>query len=117
MSSRLSRADPSRRGVALGQPWPPSTRIWTFSAILAGLAFLIYRSQLADLPTPPAQLLLPWPILAVAFAAAELKVVQVHFRRETHSFSLSEFPAVIGFFFLSPFDYVVACSSARRSHS
>ena len=51
---------------------------------------------------------LPWPILAVAFAAAELKVVQVHFRRETHSFSLSEFPAVIGFFFLSPFDYVVA---------
>ena len=52
--------------------------------------------------------MLPWPILAVAFAAAELKVVQVHFRRETHSFSLSEFPAVIGFFFLSPFDYVVA---------
>ena len=51
---------------------------------------------------------LPWPLLAVAFATAELKVIQVHFRRETHSFSLSEFPAVIGFFFLSPIDYVTA---------
>jgi diguanylate cyclase (GGDEF)-like protein len=46
--------------------------------------------------------------MAIAFATAELRVVQVHFRRETHSFSLSEFPAVIGFFFLSPFDYVLA---------
>ena len=34
--------------------------------------------------------------MAAAFFAAELKVVDVHFRREKHSFSLSEFPAVIG---------------------
>ena len=50
----------------------------------------------------------PWPIIALAFALAELKVVEVHFRRETHSFSLSEFPAVIGLFFLSPPEYVLA---------
>jgi diguanylate cyclase (GGDEF)-like protein len=110
MSSRLNRAVPGR----LARVWAPlgslapTTRIWAFSAFLSGLALLIYQDQLAGLPTPPARLSLPWPLLAVAFATAELKVVQVHFRRETHSFSLSEFPAVIGFFFLSPFDYVTA---------
>jgi diguanylate cyclase (GGDEF)-like protein len=72
------------------------------------LAVFTYESRLAGIPTPSARLTLPWPLLAVAFAIAELKVVQVHFRRETHSFSLSEFPAVIGFFSLSPFDYVLA---------
>ncbi len=46
--------------------------------------------------------------MAAAFFAAELKVVDVHFRREKHSFSLSEFPAVIGFFLLTPSDYFLA---------
>ena len=50
----------------------------------------------------------PWSVMAAAFFAAELKVVDVHFRREKHSFSLSEFPAVIGFFLLSPGDYFLA---------
>ena len=108
MTRHLDRIRGARpRGLA-GRSLRPSARIWTFSAILAALAVLIYRNQLAGLPTPPATLTLPWPLLAVAFATAELKVVQVHFRRETHSFSLSEFPAVIGFFFLSPFDYLLA---------
>src|SRR6185295_7927390 len=57
---------------------------------------------------PFANVPLPWPILAAGFCVAEMKVVSVHFRRETHSFSLSEFPAVIGLFFLSPFDYLLA---------
>ena len=87
---------------------PVAGRIWLFTAALAIAAFLIYLAQLHGRPTPPATLTVPWPVIAAAFAAAELKVVQVHFRRETHSFSLSEFPAVIGFFFLSPADYLVA---------
>ena len=109
MSSRLTRAIPGRlvRAAPVGAHASPA-RIWAFSAFLAAMAVLLYENKLAGLPTPPARLALPWPLLAVAFAIAELKVVQVHFRRETHSFSLSEFPAVIGFFFLSPFDYVLA---------
>jgi diguanylate cyclase (GGDEF)-like protein len=51
---------------------------------------------------------LPWPLLAAGFLIAELKVVDVHFRREKHSFSLSEFPAVIGLFTLTPADYLLA---------
>ena len=64
--------------------------------MLAALAVLIHANQLAGIATPSSRLGLPWPLLAAGFATAELKVVQVHFRRETHSFSLSEFPAVIG---------------------
>ena len=87
---------------------PPSTRIWIFTAALATVALLIHVVDLAYRPTPPTAVRIPWPIIAIGFAAAELKVVQVHFRRETHSFSLSEFPAVIGFFFLAPTDYLLA---------
>jgi diguanylate cyclase (GGDEF)-like protein len=50
----------------------------------------------------------PWPVIAAGFMIAELKVVQVHFRRETHAFSLSEFPAILGLFFLAPMDYMLA---------
>jgi diguanylate cyclase (GGDEF)-like protein len=96
------------RSVFHGRAWPVTARIWLFTSTLAIAAFGIYAARLHGLPTPPATLALPWPVIAAAFAAAELKVVQVHFRRETHSFSLSEFPAVIGFFFLSPIDYLIA---------
>ena len=56
-------------------------------------------------PTP---FVLPWPVVALGFFLVETKVVEVNFRRETHSLSLSEFPAVVGFFFLNPADYLGA---------
>ena len=52
--------------------------------------------------------MIPWPLVAAGFCLAELKVVTVHFRREKHSFSLSEFPAVIGLFTLTPAEYLMA---------
>ena len=85
----------------------PAARVWTQTATLAAIAAIIYVLLLKDLPRP-AHALVGWPLLAAAFALAELKVVEVHFRRETHAFSLSEFPAVIGFFSLSPTEYLVA---------
>lgn len=96
------------RAIDLARMLPPSMRIWIFTAGLAAIAVMIHATQLMGRPTPPSAILLPWPLVAVGFAAAELKVVQVHFRRETHSFSLSEFPAVIGFFCLAPTDYLIA---------
>ena len=85
----------------------PLGRLWLQTAFLAGVAAVLYVNILRDLPAP-AHPVIPWPLLAVAFAIAELKVVEVHFGRETHAFSLSEFPAVIGFFSLSPTEYLVA---------
>jgi diguanylate cyclase (GGDEF)-like protein len=75
--------------------------------VLAAAAAVIFLATLRDLPAPQ-QSWVSWPLLAVAFAIAELKVVEVHFRRETHSFSLSEFPAVIGFFSVAPAEYLLA---------
>ena len=83
-------------------------RIWGLTVLLATVAVVLYLAELNGRPGPTVKLQIPWPLLAAAFAAAELKVVEVHFSRETHSFSLSEFPAVIGFFYLSPAEYIAA---------
>jgi diguanylate cyclase (GGDEF)-like protein len=96
------------RSAMTGRGLRGAARVWLFTLTLAIVAGLIYLAQLHGRPAPPITLVIPWPVIAVAFAAAELKVVQVHFRRETHSFSLSEFPAIIGFFFLAPAEYLLA---------
>ena len=87
---------------------PAAHRIVLFVAVLTAAAVAIYFLALTGRVAPFASVPLSWPILAAGFAIAEMKVVTVHFRRETHSFSLSEFPAVIGLFFLSPVDYLLA---------
>jgi diguanylate cyclase (GGDEF)-like protein len=87
---------------------PPGARVWAFTLGLAILAILLEIGVVARHPSGAAPLQIPWPLIAAGFCLAELKVVDVHFRREQHSFSLSEFPAVIGLFLLSPTDYVLA---------
>jgi diguanylate cyclase (GGDEF)-like protein len=47
-------------------------------------------------------------LLAVLFAAVEVFYVQMQFRRESLSFSLSEIPLVLGLYFSSPIDVVIA---------
>ena len=96
------------RLVGAGTRMPAAHRIVLFVAVLTAAAVTIYFLALTSRVAPFASVPLPWPILAAGFAIAEMKVVAVHFRRESHSFSLSEFPAVIGLFFLSPFDYMLA---------
>jgi diguanylate cyclase (GGDEF)-like protein len=93
------------------RPIPIGLRVWVFAAVLTVLAAGLYLGFLRGHPPGTVPLRLPWYVLAVAFFAAELKVIDVHFRREKHSFSLSEFPAVIGFFMLSTTDYFLALLS------
>jgi diguanylate cyclase (GGDEF)-like protein len=83
-------------------------RVWAFIAALALVAIGLYLTSLATRAAPRQPFDIPWPVLSLAFFLAELKVVDVHFRREKHSFSLSEFPAVLGLFLLSPHDYFLA---------
>jgi hypothetical protein len=87
---------------------PAQIRVWTLTLVLAAASAIAYGAFLWDRPGREVPIAIPWPIIAVAVVIAELKVVQVHFRRETHAFSLSEFPAVIGMFFLPPAEYVLA---------
>ena len=83
--------------------------MWIFSSLLAltGIVVdvVVVEPRSAGWLAP---LQVPWPFIAFGFCLTELKVVDVHFRREQHSFSLSEFPAVLGLFLLSPNDYVLA---------
>jgi diguanylate cyclase (GGDEF)-like protein len=83
-------------------------RVWAFIVVLVLGALGLYLGGLADKGVGNRPFDIPWPVLSLAFFLAELKVVDVHFRREKHSFSLSEFPAVIGLFLLSPQDYFLA---------
>jgi diguanylate cyclase (GGDEF)-like protein len=96
------------RASAIFEGVPKSVRIWSLTVVLAAATAAIYLATVRMLPAPRVEFNIPWPIMAFAVAVAELRVVEVHFRRESHSFSLSEFPAVIGMFFLAPNDYLTA---------
>lgn len=78
------------------------------SLLLATMAGAVYLLILQGQPSPRVEFQIPWYALAVAVAVAELRVVEVHFRRESHAFSLSELPAVVGMFFLGINDYLLA---------
>ena len=86
----------------------PAVRVALFTLSLAVGAIVVYAALLAGKFSVVPSVHLPWPFVAAGFLFAELKVVDVHFRREKHSFSLSEFPAVIGLFTLSPAEYMLA---------
>jgi diguanylate cyclase (GGDEF)-like protein len=89
---------------------PPGLRVALFTAVLTAAAAALFVGYLVHQPAPslPQGFALPWWVIAAAFVVTELKVVDVHFRREKHSFSLSEVPAVVGFFLLSPAECFLA---------
>jgi diguanylate cyclase (GGDEF)-like protein len=87
---------------------PPALRVALLSVALAGSALAVYFVHLAPLGVPSASLGLPWWVVAVGFCLVDLKVIEVHFRRESHAFSLYELPAIIGLFVLDPADYLLA---------
>jgi diguanylate cyclase (GGDEF)-like protein len=78
------------------------------SLLLALSAGATYLLALSGLPARDAAIALPWWVLAAGFCLVDLKVIEVHFRRESHAFSLYELPAVIGLFVLPPGEYVFA---------
>ena len=83
-------------------------RVWLFTGLLAAIAVGGYWAIVQHLEPLQAPIHPPWPLLAAGFFAAEAKVIVVHFRRESHSFSLSEIPAVAGLFFFTPAEYMVS---------
>jgi diguanylate cyclase (GGDEF)-like protein len=86
----------------------PAGRVWLFSAGLAALAAVLYLTLVRDAPRLNIPFEIPWWVMAAAFALVDVKVIEVHFRRESHAFSLSEVPAVVGLFFLSANEYLLA---------
>jgi diguanylate cyclase (GGDEF)-like protein len=118
-SSDAQRVTVALRRVTDRLPASPAGRVWLFSALLAALAVVIYLVGVRDRSALPTPINLPEPlaamVLALGFALAELKVIEVHFRRESHAFSLSELPTIIGLFFLSPNLYLLALLAGTGS--
>ncbi|HKN92818.1 MAG TPA: EAL domain-containing protein [Thermoleophilaceae bacterium] len=82
--------------------------VWVLNAAILGGAFALYALNLrgsAGLAMPHQ---IPWWALAPVFAATEIFVVHVHFRRSAHSMSLGEVPLVVGLLLASPQDLVIA---------
>jgi signal transduction histidine kinase len=85
-----------------------SAKVWILNFGLAGLAMLIYVFFVRGVSSLPHPFHIPWPILAAGFYFAEVYVVHLQVRRDAHSFSLSEIPLVLGLFFSSPAELVLA---------
>ena len=84
-----------------------SARVWWLTALVALTAAAVWYSVL-DLPVLRSSPRLPWWGLAVGFYVAELAVVHLRFRKDAHSFSMGEIPLIIGLFFVSPINLVLA---------
>jgi diguanylate cyclase (GGDEF)-like protein len=85
-----------------------TARVWILTAAIAVAAVLLYAAGVRRIPTLAEADWLPLPILAGLFYLAEITVVHFRFRRDAHSFSLSEVPLVLGLFFAAPWALVPA---------
>lgn len=87
----------------------PTLPVWAFSAtlfLLAALMWAVFVRELDPIGTPYR---VPWAVIALGHALAETYGVHVQwFRRDTHTFSLSEIPIVLGMFVLSPGGLIAA---------
>jgi diguanylate cyclase (GGDEF)-like protein len=76
-------------------------------AMLVAVAALLL-GPIRDLPPPAGATRMPWPVLAVLFAAAVRFSVHIQFRREVHSVNLVELPLVLGLHLVGPLGLVAA---------
>ena len=102
---------PTSQGSGFVAPsWlTPAVRVRAFTLLIVLAAIALYLTVVTGLTALPAPFPIPWPIAALAFYLGETNVVEVHFLRERHSFSLSELPGIVCLFVLAPNEYLVAC--------
>lgn len=81
--------------------------MWLLTILIAigavGLVVIVHTWPALDSPFR-----VPWWLLAIMFYFGELAVVHLRFRRDAHSFSMSEIPLVVGLFFASPLTVILA---------
>jgi diguanylate cyclase (GGDEF)-like protein len=80
-----------------------ASAIWGLACLLLLLAAVLwFVSVRPQQPLAGAPFEIPFWFLVGAFALAEVGVVHIQLRRDAHTFSLSEFPLVLGLFFAAP---------------
>ncbi|MDX6287129.1 MAG: hypothetical protein QOG53_2614 [Frankiales bacterium] len=75
-------------------------RTWGLTALIAAIAGVLYALWVYDVPHPHEHI--PVIVFVILFAAAEIFVVHVEFRKDAHTLSLVDIPLVLGLFFASP---------------
>src|ERR1700754_635447 len=88
---------------------PRSTRellVWGYVLALSVVAAVAW-ALITHNTIPHGEPHLPWWAVALGFAAAELCVVHVRFRRSTHSFSLGDVPFIFGLVFASGDSFMI----------
>jgi diguanylate cyclase (GGDEF)-like protein len=83
-------------------------RVWVLNALMALGGIVLFFGPIRALTPFEAPFHFPWWSLAAMFLLAEVYVVHLQFRRDAHSFSLGEVPLVLGLFFASPVQLVLA---------
>jgi signal transduction histidine kinase len=75
---------------------------------MALLSLLVYLAWVRHLPTLDAPTRLPWWALIGMYYLAEVMIVHLQFRREAYTFSLGEIPLVLGLYFVTPNELILA---------
>jgi diguanylate cyclase (GGDEF)-like protein len=85
-----------------------SQKIALLSGALAAAAVALFATVVAPIPSAPTALNLPWVLWAGIFAASEVLVVHVQWKRESHTFSLSDLVFAAGLVLAAPGELVLA---------
>src|SRR3954469_9182407 len=97
-----------RRRISFVRPRSGALKIWLLSGVLAAVALVLFGAVAVHIEPLAAPFSIPWWLLAVGFYLAETNVVHLEFRRQAHTFSLSEIPFVLGLVFAHPEAFVLA---------
>jgi diguanylate cyclase (GGDEF)-like protein len=85
-----------------------SQKIALLTGAVAVVAVTLFLVVVAPMPAAPTALNLPWVLWAGLFAASEVLVVHVQWKRESHTFSLSDLVLAAGLVLAVPGDLVLA---------
>jgi diguanylate cyclase (GGDEF)-like protein len=85
-----------------------SQRIAVLTGAASAVAVALFVIVVAPLPAAATAVSLPWPLWAVAFALAEVLVVYVQWKRDSHGFSVTDLVLAAGLFLASPATLVTA---------
>lgn len=81
--------------------------LWVASAVMAAATIAVW-TQVRSVGAHDTSFQVHWLVLAALFAVAEMHVFHVQLRRETQTFSLNEIPIILGLFFATPSELLIA---------
>ncbi|MFQ5517560.1 MAG: hypothetical protein ACE5E8_08285 [Acidimicrobiia bacterium] len=99
--------------------------IWILVASMATAGLTLHVFSLTDLGAFDTPVTTPWVMLAAGFATAEVLVIQIRGRKDSHAISLTEVPLLIGRVLASPLALITGrlagsaavCGLHRRQRS